>query len=171
VRLGLVLRQLLAVLLLPGLAAGVAPAWIRAVQRAGDSRWLDDTWLWWVARAGSLVVIAAGFTLAAWCVTLFVRVGQGTLAPWDPTRRLVAVGPYRYVRNPMIGGVALLLAGQTLWVGSWKLAVWLAAFVVINHVYFLLVEEPGLVARFGQSYREYAAHVPRWIPRRTPWGE
>ena len=168
---GSILRHLLAVLLLPGLVAGIAPAWIRAALRLGDSRWDEDSWLWWTGHAGGVVLVAAGFTLAGWCVALFARVGQGTLAPWDPTRRLVVVGPYRYVRNPMIAGVASLLAGQALWAGSWKLAVWLVSFVLVNHVYFLVVEEPGLAARFGQAYREYAAHVPRWIPRRTPWGQ
>lgn len=165
----LILRHLLAVMLLPGMVAGVVPAWIRVALRAGDSRWLDDSWPWWLGRTAGLVAIVAGLALALWCVTLFVRVGQGTLAPWDPTRRLVVAGPYRHVRNPMITGVALLLAGQAAWAGSWKLAAWLAMFVVVNHVYFLAVEEPGLVSRFGDDYREYAAHVPRWIPRRTPW--
>ena len=113
--------------------------------------------------------MAIGLALAAWCVALFARIGQRTLPPWDPTRRLVAVGPYRYMRNPMITGVALLLAGQALWSESWKLATWLAVLVAVNHVYFLAIEEPGLVARFGQAYRDYAAHVPRWIPRRTPY--
>jgi protein-S-isoprenylcysteine O-methyltransferase Ste14 len=35
---------------------------------------------------------------------------------------------------------------------------------------FVLVEEPGLERRFGDSYRAYKANVPRWIPRLTPWG-
>jgi len=165
----LILRHLLAVMLLPGIVAGVVPAWIRSAQRAGDSRWLHDSWQWWLGRIGGVVAVAAGLTLAVWCVTLFARVGQGTLAPWDPTQRLVVVGPYRYLRNPMITGVAMLLAGQAIWAGSWKLAVWLAVFVAANHVYFVAVEEPGLVARFGPAYREYTARVPRWIPRRTPW--
>jgi protein-S-isoprenylcysteine O-methyltransferase Ste14 len=42
-------------------------------------------------------------------------------------------------------------------------------FFAINHVYFLVSEEPGLVKRFGAEYREYAQHVPRWIPRITSW--
>ena len=79
------------------------------------------------------------------------------------------VGPYRHVRNPMITGVALLLAAQALWAGSWILAAWLAIFLGVNHAFFLLVEEPGLVARFGEGYRVYTMHVPRWMPRRTPW--
>ena len=168
-RVGLVLRHLLAVLLLPGMVVGAVPAWIRTALRAGDSRWPADSWQSALAHVASLALFAVGLVLVIWCVSLFARVGQGTRAPWDPTSRLVARGPYRHVRNPMISGVVLLLAGQALWIGSWKLAVWLTLVLVVNHLYFLGVEEPGLAARFGDSYRDYAANVPRWIPRRTPW--
>ncbi|AMY09896.1 Putative protein-S-isoprenylcysteine methyltransferase [Luteitalea pratensis] len=165
----MVLRHLLSVLLLPGMVAGVVPAWIRHALAAHDTRWPEVAALTWTMRGGSLVMMLGGLALASWCVALFARVGQGTLAPWDPTRRLVVVGPYRHVRNPMITGVALLLAAQALWAGSWILAAWLAIFLGVNHAFFLLVEEPGLVARFGEGYRVYTMHVPRWMPRRTPW--
>ena len=165
----LVLRHLLAILLLPGTVVLAVPAWVRGALRPGDSRWPADSWPLWGGRAASLVLLGAGVILVAWCISLFARVGQGTLAPWDPTSRLVVIGPYRHVRNPMISGVALLVAGQALWSGSWKLLVWLTLFVIVNHLYFLGVEEPGLVTRFGQAYRNYAAHVPRWMPRWTPW--
>jgi len=98
-------------------------------------------------------------------VVLFARIGEGTLAPWDPTRRLVAVGPYAYVRNPMISGVAAMLTGEALLFRSLALAGWAAAFIAVNHAYFLLAEEPGLERRFGAAYAEYKQRVPRWLPR------
>ncbi len=116
-------------------------------------------------RLAGAVLSAAGLSLFAWCVSLFVRIGKGTLAPWDPTRALVAIGPYRFVRNPMITGVALILAGESLFFRSWLLAAWTALFVMLNHVYFLALEEPGLHRRFGEQYRRYATAVPRWLPR------
>ena len=82
---------------------------------------------------------------------------------------MVAVGPYRFVRNPMISGVALMLAGQALLWGSWVITIWASLFVLINHVYFVLAEEPGLERRFGEPYRIYKANVPRWLPRMKPW--
>jgi len=105
----------------------------------------------------------------AWTLGLFARVGQGTLAPWDPTRRLVAVGPYAHVRNPMIVGVMSLIAGEATLLDSTRIAAWAVAFFAINHVYFVLSEEPGLEKRFGADYLEYERNVPRWIPRRRPW--
>lgn len=162
-------RQLIALLLLPGAVVVFVPLWIRTSLRVGDSRWAVGDWRAWVARSAGGLLLMAGLVLVAWCVALFARIGQGTLAPWDPTRRLVVAGPYRYSRNPMISGVAFLLAGEALWWGSWRLAAWLTVFVAINHAYFIGVEEPGLVKRFGDEYRRYAAHVPRWIPQRRPW--
>lgn len=114
-------------------------------------------------------VIAVGLALLAWTVGLFARVGRGTLAPWDPTRKLVVVGPYAHVRNPMITGVLFVLVGEAILFASNAIATWAALFVVVNHVYFVLSEEPGLLARFGDEYAEYRRNVPRWIPRVRRW--
>jgi protein-S-isoprenylcysteine O-methyltransferase Ste14 len=134
-----------------------------------DTRWDGTSLVAWVPWLSGVGLLLAGVALFAWCLGLFARVGRGTLAPWDPTQRLVAVGPYRYVRNPMISGVVAMLFGEALIFGSWVIAAWAGAFLLINHTYFLLAEEPGLERRFGESYRIFKANVPRWIPRRTPW--
>jgi protein-S-isoprenylcysteine O-methyltransferase Ste14 len=114
------------------------------------------------------VPLLAGLALVAWTVKLFATEGRGTLAPWDPTAKLVVRGPYRHVRNPMITGVALILGGEALFFQSWALAILLAVFVVVNVVYFPLVEEPGLSRRFGTEYDDYRRRVPRWVPRMRP---
>lgn len=117
----------------------------------------------------ALVFFAFGLLLFVSTVRLFVRIGKGSLAPWDPPKRFVVAGPYRYVRHPMIIGVSLTLLAETLFFGSWALAAWTALFLAINAVYLPLKEEPDLVRRFGDDYRDYMRHVPRWIPRLTPW--
>lgn len=161
------LRHLLAILLLPVVMAIVVPSWLLGRFASTDTRWAATATIACPIRALGAIVLLAGILLFAWCVSLFARVGRGTLAPWDPTQRLVAVGPYRYVRNPMISGVTAVLAGEVLLTGSRILAMWLVVFVLLNYVYFVLVEEPGLERRFGVPYREYTARVPRWIPRRS----
>lgn len=163
------LRHTLSILLLPFLVVVVLPYFLLTGFAAGDSRWTNSSPVAIVAIALGLVCGIAGFALFAWCVSLFIRAGEGTLAPWDPTRKLVAVGPYQHVRNPMITGVALMLAGEALVPGSWVVGAWAGIFILINHIYFLALEEPGLIARFGEAYRVYQANVPRWIPRRKPW--
>ena len=163
------LRHLLAILLLPFMMAVVVPRWLLTSWAARDTRWMAGTLVAFVGRAAGALLFVAGFVLFVWCVSLFARVGRGTLAPWDPTRELVAVGPYRHVRNPMISAVVTMLTGEALLWGSQVLAKWMLVFLAFNHVYFLLIEEPGLEERFGASYHRYKAAVPRWLPRWHPW--
>jgi protein-S-isoprenylcysteine O-methyltransferase Ste14 len=158
------LRHILAILLLPTMVTVVVPRWILLRPVSGDSRWPPDGWSWVPQPLGGLLVLA-GLALLAWCISLFVCVGKGTLAPWDATSNLVAVGPYRHTRNPMITGVCTILVGEAVLFGSWHLAVWALMFIVFNHIHFLLIEEPGLEERFGEPYLAYKRAVPRWIPR------
>ena len=69
----------------------------------------------------------------------------------------------------MITAVGTMLAGEALYFESVPIGVWLLFFVAINHTYFLLLEEPGLVARFGEEYERYRNAVPRWVPRWQGW--
>jgi protein-S-isoprenylcysteine O-methyltransferase Ste14 len=154
--------------LLPFLMVVILPYWLLTNDPAGDTRWTPGTPVRWIAGAAGVLLFAGGLGLLVWCIRLFVQEGQGTLAPWDPTRRLVASGPYQTVRNPMIASVALMIAGEAVFWGSALLGLYLVVFVLVNHLYFILSEEPGLERRFGESYRNYKAHVPRWIPRLKP---
>jgi protein-S-isoprenylcysteine O-methyltransferase Ste14 len=162
-------RCLAAVLLLPGTVLVLVPALIIRGATTQDTRWT----LGWpgmlVPWGAGMLLGLGGLALWAWCVWLFARVGRGTLAPWDPTARLVVVGPYRHVRNPMISGVVAMLLAESLWLGSILLLAWALGFWLLNHIYFLVAEEPGLLRRFGEPYRRYLANVPRWVPRRSPW--
>jgi len=117
------------------------------------------------ARLPGLVLVVLGAALALWCIGAFALVGRGTPAPFDAPREFVAVGPYRYVRNPMYLGALLILVGVALFLG-WPSALAVAAgFVLLAHVFVLLYEEPTLERRFGASYREYKRAVERWLPR------
>ena len=104
-----------------------------------------------------------------WTITLFLKFGKGTPAPWDPPKKLVVRGSYCYVRNPMIISVILMLLAEALLFQSWPIAGWLVVFFIGNSIYFPLVEEKSLEKRFGDDYREYKAHVHRWIPRLRAW--
>ncbi|MCY3774129.1 MAG: isoprenylcysteine carboxylmethyltransferase family protein [Gemmatimonadetes bacterium] len=110
-----------------------------------------------------------GLFLAAWTMALFDRIGKGTPAPWAPPKKLVVLGPYRHVRNPMNSGMLLMIGAEALLFGSWHLAVWACVFFAVCAIYFPCYEEPGLERRFGDAYRQYKANVPRWIPRLRPW--
>ena len=163
------LRHILAIFLLPFMAVIVLPAWLSYTFVNYDTRWVGGTPPAWIGFFSGALLVWMGFTLFVWCVNLFAIIGQGTLAPWDPTLKLVLAGPYRHVRNPMISAVAMMLIGQSLFWGSWVIGLWAGIFMLINHFYFIFSEEPGLEKRFGESYIKYRANVPRWIPRLRPW--
>ncbi len=115
-----------------------------------------------LAALGGLVLLAA-------VIRLFIRTGQGTIMPWDPSRRIVTAGLYAHVRNPMISSVLLMQAGAALLFASGGIALLALLFFAVNWLYFIFSEEPGLEKRFGEAYREYKKNVPRWIPRLKPW--
>ena len=117
----------------------------------------------------SAFLFCSGLLLLIWTVRLFIVLGRGTLAPWDPTQALVIRGPYAHVRNPMISGVLFMILAEAILLGSWKLLCWFAFFGLANAIYLRLSEEPGLVKRFGDRYTVYRANVPMWIPRLRPW--
>jgi protein-S-isoprenylcysteine O-methyltransferase Ste14 len=88
-----------------------------------------------------------------------------------PPKRLVVVGFYRYVRNPMYVG---FLTGWTgLWVlfGKGNLVVIAVACLVVLGVHLFVIgyEEPKLRKMFGAEYEQYCRNVRRWIPRLRPW--
>lgn len=161
-------RQLRAIGPLPATVAIVIPALLVALGGVEPGFGLPAGAAAATIALGAIAA-GAGLRLAAGSIALFASDGEGTLAPWDPTRRLVLDGPYRRVRNPMITGVALVLLGEGLILGSVPILIELGVFAAINAIYMPVVEEPGLERRFGDEYAEYKRAVPRWIPRREPW--
>ena len=155
-------------LALPVSIAGIIPALILARYPA-NAGWGLAAPLNLLPILAGLLLIAAGLFLILRTIRMFVTLGKGTLAPWDPPQKLVVIGIYRYVRNPMISGVVALVLGQALVFGSSALLIYALIVFAINAVYIPLSEEPGLRRRFGQPYDDYTRQVPRWVPRRTPY--
>lgn len=157
-------RPLAAVCLLPGTVTLLVPASLVYLHGIEVGWGLPGA----LAAVPPLIggtAIVAGLRLMYQTISLFWTVGEGTLAPWDATRKLVVRGPYRRVRNPMITGVALVLLGEATLLGSPLILIWCGLFATANALYIPLFEEPGLARRFGDDYRRYARAVPRWIPR------
>jgi protein-S-isoprenylcysteine O-methyltransferase Ste14 len=145
-----------------GLWFWLLPHWLGfRVETAGAANWR------WLAALPS----ALGFAVALRCVWDFGQTGRGTPAPIAPPQRLVVVGFYRYVRNPMYVGFA------TGWIGLWigfghadRVAIATAVAVALGvHLFVLFYEEPTLRAKFGADYEEYCRNVHRWWPRLRGW--
>jgi protein-S-isoprenylcysteine O-methyltransferase Ste14 len=119
----------------------------------------------WLIPVGWVLAVAGAAAVAS-CLAGFVMRGRGTAAPFDPPRAFVSSGLYRYVRNPMYLGAALVLAGYALIARSPSILMLALALLTAAHLFVALVEERSLERRFGQSYRAYCAATRRWIPRR-----
>ena len=138
-------------------------AWVALGLRGYDERFHLELPAWTTVLA--LPVSIAGAALALLCVGTFVVIGRGTPAPFDPPRQFVAVGPYRYVRNPMYIGGALLLAGFALYLRSGAALIFCLPWLLLAHVFVVVYEEPTLRRKFGTPFETYCRSVPRWIPR------
>jgi protein-S-isoprenylcysteine O-methyltransferase Ste14 len=117
---------------------------------------------------GGLVCLAV-FFLFVLSVRMIILIGNGTIMPWDPSRKLVSGSFYGYVRNPMILSLIVIEVGEALLFNSYWLALLAFVFYLINAICFQIAEELCLEKRFGQEYVEYKKNVPRWIPRLKPW--
>ena len=117
-----------------------------------------------VPQVAGMVIGAAGGSLAVWCILTFAFIGRGTPAPFDPPRRLVIRGPYRFVRNPMYIGAELALAGAALFYESWLLLGYAGLFFLVTHLFVVFYEEPTLRRTFEQEYEAYCRQVRRWWP-------
>jgi protein-S-isoprenylcysteine O-methyltransferase Ste14 len=138
------------------------PAWLGfRVDTAGTIRW------GWLAAIPSVL----GFAVALRCVWDFGHTGRGTPAPMAPPQRLVVVGFYRYVRNPMYLGFYVGWIGLWVVFGQANIIVIASACLVVLGVdlFVHFYEEPTLRKLFGEPYATYCRNVPRWLPRVHPW--
>ena len=116
----------------------------------------------------SLPLIGVGFAITAWSVFHFLKV-KGTPVPLNPPPKVVKTGPYRYVRNPMLTGVFLMLFGIGFGVSSISLVIFFTPLYVAVNVWELKrIEEPELIKRLGDEYIEYRRQTPMFIPKHRP---
>ena len=115
------------------------------------------------------------FQLVAWSSVIgvsgvqeFVQVGKGTPFPFDPPKRLVVSGMYRYIRNPMQTSTIFVPLFLGAWIGSyWIMGISLMAFIY-SVGFAAWSEERDLQIRFGKDWSAYASEVRKWIPRLVP---
>ncbi|MFI5118630.1 MAG: methyltransferase family protein [Terriglobales bacterium] len=146
------------------------------------SQTLGDTW----SRVARRIRVPLGFIFAV----VFVLLAQPTrssliagalvLLPGLVLRglasghvqkdeELTTSGPYAYTRNPLYLGSLMLAAGFAIAARSWWIvAIMLLMFAVI-YVPVIAGEERYLRQTFP-DYDDYARHVPRLLPRLSPYG-
>lgn len=162
-RIAAILGSALFLVIAPGTLAGYVP-W-------SLSRWHVASPLlgFFPFRVMGALLIALGLPVLLDSFARFAIQGLGTPAPVAPPRHLVVTGLYRYVRNPMYVAVTSLILGQGLLFGEVRVFEYGLVVLLGFHLFVLLYEEPALRSKFGEEYKEFCAHVPRWLPRLTAW--
>ncbi len=117
-----------------------------------------------VAGVASATVGIAGVTCLLSAVRLFQR-KQTTVNPLEPSKaeRLVVDGLYRVTRNPMYVGMALLLVGWCLHLGTLSAFISVPVFVFAMNELQIKPEERALTDKFGEQYQAYCGQVRRWV--------
>jgi protein-S-isoprenylcysteine O-methyltransferase Ste14 len=151
------IRWIAFTLMIPGTITVLVP-WL-ILSRAGTGAMLTT------ASLAGVPLMALGIFIYGWCSREFISRGRGTPAPYDPPKKLVVSGLYRYTRNPMYVGIVSLLIGEALAFRSIALGVYSAIIWLLFHLRVIFYEEPKLRELFGQEYLDYCAEVKRWMPR------
>lgn len=113
-------------------------------------------------RAVGSVALLGGLALVLWAAGLFTR-QKTPIYPFSDATALVTGGIYRFTRNPMYLGMALILAGAALVAGGVSGLIFAPVFALIIEQKFILYEEMKLEKAFGEAYRDYCKKVRRWI--------
>jgi protein-S-isoprenylcysteine O-methyltransferase Ste14 len=128
---------------------------------------LERVWRWtlptgrWGIVLGTLLIVAA-IALVAWALREFAR-AETSPKPHEPTKAIVASGPFRFSRNPIYISFTLVQLGISLVAQSgWILALVLPALLFIRFG-VIAREERYLERKFGEEYVRYARGVRRWI--------
>lgn len=110
----------------------------------------------WLVLMGGLIVSAA--------VVGFAR-AKTTMDPRSPknTVTVVTTGIYRFSRNPMYLGFAMILTGVCIWLGNLGSFLTLPLFVLYLNHFQILPEEAHLQKKFGKTYVAYKKQVRRWL--------
>jgi protein-S-isoprenylcysteine O-methyltransferase Ste14 len=154
------MKAILFSFLLPGIADVLIP-WL-ILTRLGK---LSTASFGVMQTIGSLLALA-GLILIIWVCQAFFRRGKKTPAPFDPPHQFVNKGLFRWLRNPLYLGAALLIPlGEACFFGTFWLIFYSVLLFLISHLYVVYIEEPTLVRRFGRPYKKYLRTVPRWLPR------
>lgn len=117
---------------------------------------------WRFERGVGVTLLVLGFGIMLTAANLFRAAGT-EVKPWKSSTRLVTDRVYRWTRNPMYLGMALIYAGVAIWFDSMLALVLLVPVIFVIQREVIEREERYLEARFGQAYRDYRASVRRWI--------
>lgn len=137
-----------------GLALGLLGDWLLALPRLFQQNFLSTAVVVGLAVLGIVCLAAALRRFGA----------AGTPAePWKPTKALATGGIYRWTRNPMYLGMALLLLAAGLGAASIGIIAVFPVVILVIDRFVIAREERYLLGLFGAEYADYCARVRRWF--------
>ena len=128
---------------------------------------LDRQWPLPIGAAGPRRALAS-LLIAVWAVLTassfrsFWR-KHTSIVPIRPATALVIAGPYRFTRNPMYVGLALLTVAIGLLLNTWWPIALLIPTLILIQFFVIAPEERYLRRRFGAEYEAYTRQVRRWL--------
>lgn len=132
--------------------------------------------LFWAVFAAGVLIFPESFSLGRFLFGLLIMLGGQMLRLWAagyiPKYRtevigapvLITWGPYKWVRNPLYAGNAVMGLGWALMVGWYWVFAFIAAFLLLYSMIIIPAEEEFLEKKFGETYRNYKELVPALIP-------
>jgi len=117
---------------------------------------------WWTFGLG-LAIALAGAGLRDWSIVSLGRYFRREVTI-EPGQTIVRRGPYRVLRHPSYTGLAVMIAGFGLAIGSWLGAAAALVIVVAGLLPRIRVEEAALSQTFGADYTAYASSTARLLP-------
>jgi protein-S-isoprenylcysteine O-methyltransferase Ste14 len=108
------------------------------------------------------LIIGFGFIMALWSRSLFLKNSTTLQLSEEPTS-LVTSGPFRISRNPIYLGMASILLGVAVLMGTLVALAFPVLFIMLIEFFIIPGEERKLEKLFGEPFREYKKSVRRWI--------
>ena len=117
---------------------------------------------------GASVQALAWLLVGVWLALTVSSIGnfrrsRTSIVPIRPAMTLVIAGPYRFTRNPMYVGLAVLTVALGLFLDSWWPIVLLVPVLFVVRVFVIAPEERYLERRFGADFVAYTQRVRRWL--------
>ena len=130
-----------------------------------NPNWMDwasfslPSWARWAGVALGLLVVPSVYWVLT---TLGENVSETVLT--KRRHRLVAAGPYRWVRHPLYSVAIAMFASIALMGANWFILLWAGVALVAVRIVVIPREEAHLVATFGDDYRRYRSGTGSLLP-------
>jgi len=109
-----------------------------------------------------LVPIVFGIIINVWADCLFKK-EKTTVKPIEMPMVLITYGPFRLSRHPMYFGMAAILIGTSILLGSLTIFIFPLIFIILIQILFIPAEEKNLEEIFGGKYFDYKKKTRCWL--------